>query len=125
MSRTVKIEKPRWTDPDDIAYLSFFGTLLHGLEVEEVRVSTIRFELKRRVAHSMASERKAGRLLLSAPARPVPLTDAQRQTLHSIASVSRKASYMPRALPANAELVTIEMTKVSDGKVPAYVRRDQ
>jgi hypothetical protein len=123
MSRSAKIKKPKWTDPKDIAYLSFFGTLFHGLQMQEVRFPAARLELKRRTVPFDPRMLKKESRSLPAPARSVPVTEAQRMTLQSIAAVARKTRYEPRALPGHSDLLTIEMIKVSDGRAPVYARR--
>lgn len=123
MSRSVKIRKPRWTDPEDIKYLSFFGTLLQGLVMAEARVANTVFELRRKNVPTTFSVSNPVRRLLPAQCSQVHITPSQREALKSIASAACKHSYEPKALPVPGEMVTIEMMKVSDGKMPVYVRR--
>ena len=123
MSRSLKIKKPKWTDPDDIAYLSFFGTLLQGLRMAEVRVRPHRFELKRKMVPISFKKMKPVRQMLPPPASPRVFTDAQTTTLKSIASAAEKVRYEPQAYTNSGDLLTIEMTKVTKDKVPVYVRK--
>jgi hypothetical protein len=123
MSRSLKIKKPRWTDPDDIAYLSFFGTLLQGLRMAEAKVRPFRFELKRKTVPVSFRLMKPVRQLLAPPASPQVLSDAQTTTLKSIASAAEKVRYEPQAYTNSGDLLTIEMTKVTNDKVPVYVRK--
>ena len=122
MSRSVKIKATKWNDPEDITYLSFFGTLLHGLRMEETRLPNMRFELKRRAEPDTAGTMRLDRRLLPAPEKQVTISDLQRQAIKSVASVAEKANFVPKALPGNAETVIIEMERLSDARVPVYAR---
>lgn len=125
MSRSVKVKKPKWTDREDIAYLSFFGTLLQGLRTEDTRLPVMSFELERRGAPDIARTIGPHRVLFPVPARQVTVSPAQRQALKSIASAAEKARYVPRALPGHADTVIIEMEKLSESKEPVYAKRVQ
>jgi len=123
MSRSIKIRRPRWTDPEDRAYLSFLGTLLKGFKMEEVRVLRQPFNLKRKTAPFRLSQMNPARRLFIAPVTPLSISDAQTATLKSIASVAQKSRFEPKALPSPSHMLTIEMIKETEDKVPVYVRR--
>jgi hypothetical protein len=123
MSRSIKIRIPRWTDPEDRAYLSFFGTLLKGLRMADARVLHKPLNLKRKTVPFEFNQIQPTRKLFPAPTNPLFISDAQTTTLKTIASAAEKVSFEPRALPNSGDLLTIEMIKASDGRVPVYVKR--
>lgn len=123
MSRSLKIKRPKWINPEDTAYLRFFGTLLHGLSMGEVKLSPISFVLKRKsLPHSVTSMSPARRLLPTA-AKLMMISDAQRSTLKTLGSLANNGGYEPRILSGPSEMLTIEMMNISDGRTPVYVRR--
>lgn len=152
MSRSAKIRKPRFTNPEDIKYLSLFGTLISSLKLQEVRISRPGLELKKRKVPDaimairnelglleetsgalMISEaknttveiatKKQERSLFPVPAKPLMVSKAQSETLKMVTAAAQETSYEVKALPSSPDMVTIEIMKVSGSKEPVYVRR--
>jgi len=123
MSKSVRIRRREWTNPEDRAFLSFFGTLLYSLRMEEVRLQSPAFQLRRRIRDSRA-KMKPRRLSLPSTATQLAIPDTQSDTLKAVVWAARESGLEPKALPGPSEMLTIDMTKVSDGRVPVYERRE-
>lgn len=123
MSRSIKIRKPKWIDPKDKQYLSLFGTILHGFKLEETVLPVKTFHLKRRHSPGRLAMTAPTPKMLPAPIQSAVVSDAQTETLKVIATAANQAGFEPKPLPSHPEMLTVEMFKVSDGKVPVYARR--
>ena len=121
MSRSLNIKMPKW-HPEDAKFLSFFGTLLHGMKVDEARHPTIRFELRRQRTPVERTVTQPSLPILHTPAKCVAVNRQQKQTLCSIARAAQETGYAPKALPSSTGVVVIEMGRISDGEVPVYAR---
>ena len=124
MSKSIRIRRRVWTNPEDRAFLSFFGTLLHSLRMEEVRLQRPGFRLKRRIPEEAYASAPSRNLFPGRAAKPA-ISDLQADTLKAVAWAARESGFKPKALPGPSEMLTIDMTKVSDGRVPVYERRAQ
>jgi hypothetical protein len=122
MSRSVKVKKRRWENPEDEAYLSFFGTLLHSLKLEAVRLPLKSFELIR-VGVEPAQGMVPVRRLYPVPTTQMAVSELQTESLKAVAWAAGQAGFEPKALPGPRDMLTIDMVKVSDGRVPVYAPR--
>jgi hypothetical protein len=122
MSKAVRIKKRKWENPKDEAYVSFFGTLLHGMKLDAVRLRREDFELVR-VGIGSTQGVVPGRNLFPVPSTQLVVSEPQTEMLKAVGWAAGQAGFEPKALPGPHDMLTIDMVKMSDGRVPVYAAR--